>query len=100
MFFSHAVKVLLNLSTESAVRVGQSYASHKVRLNVPRCNYLPVEIISNLKDYDKQRKIIQNTPVLEKNIQRVFACEKFMRKNAIKNIILVIEGKKEELPLL
>lgn len=52
-------------------------------------------IVSSLKGYDKQRNIIQNSPVVANTMQQVFACEELGSKKATKIIFVVIAGKVE-----
>lgn len=75
MFSNFAVKVLLELVTGKIVQVGQRYASHEAVLAVSRSSYVPGRIVSSLKDYCKQRIVIQNVSVGGTIIQQIFACE-------------------------
>lgn len=93
MFFSHAVKILLDLVTKTMVQVDQLHASHEVVLSVSQIGYVPDAIIPSLKDYDEQRNIIQNIPVGETTTRRFFACEEFESIKAVKNSFVVIEEK-------
>lgn len=64
-FSSCAVKVLPDLVVETMVQVGQRYISREALLAVPRSTYVPDEILSSLKAYDKQRNVLQNIAMKE-----------------------------------
>lgn len=76
MFFSHAVKVFLNLATETVVQLNQLHALHEFVQFVLGRGHISVEIVANLKDHDERRKSIQNMLEAESTIPRVFACKK------------------------
>lgn len=95
MLYSHAVKVVLDLVTETKVQVGQRFASHEVALAVSWSVYVPGATVPNMKDYDERQNIIQNIPVAGTTIQGVFAWEGFGSIEAMKKKFVVIEWKNE-----
>lgn len=99
MFYSHAVRVLLDMVTETLVQVGQSYTLHEVVRAVFWSTYAPGEIVLPLKDYVEQRNIIESISVAESTIQRVFAWKNWMEQGYKKSVV-VIEANVESTSVL
>lgn len=91
MVFSRAVKIQPDLVTEKALQVGQTYASHDIALSVSQTGCMSGEIVTRLRDYNERRNIKQSIFVLENNIQRVSALQKFGLIRALRISCLVIK---------
>lgn len=77
IFSRHAIMILLDLVTQTVLKVGQSYASHEVVLTVRQSGCVPDGIVSSLEKYDEQTNTIQNISEVENTIQRVLSAVNF-----------------------
>lgn len=93
MFSCYAVEVLLDPVTEKMVQVqlGHMYVSYEAVPDISRSGYVHGRIVSNMKDYDEKRNIIQNTSVSGTIYQRIFACVEFGSIKAMISSFVLIE---------